>query len=110
MKDYLKEVGFTVSISDSEGSIIYLNESAAKDTFSKEGGYELIGTNLLDCHPEPSKTRLAEMMRTHKTQTILKGEGESKRLIHQTPIYNEGKFAGYIELIIPIASPLKNLL
>jgi transcriptional regulator with PAS, ATPase and Fis domain len=102
MKDHLKEVNFTVSIADKQGTIIYLNDRAAKETFKKEGGYDLIGTNVLDCHPEPSKSKLSEMMKTHDTQTYFKGEGEAKRLIHQTPIYEDGKYAGYIELIIPL--------
>ena len=30
--------------------------------FKKYGGEKLLGTNLLDCHPEPSKSKLQEML------------------------------------------------
>jgi len=102
MDDFLKELNFSVSICDAEGSICYLNNKG-EETFAKEGGKELLGTNILDCHPEPSKSKLKEMMITHETQAYFKGEGDRKRLIYQTPVYKEGNYAGYFEMIIPLA-------
>ncbi len=101
MKDFLKEVGFSISVCDKDGIITYMNDKGS-ETFSKQGGRGLIGSQLLDCHPEPSRTRLIGIMQTRETQSYFKGEGETKRLIHQTPVYKHGIFDGYIELIIPL--------
>ena len=101
MNDFLYELDFTISVCNKEGEIIYMNKKCA-DSFGKEGGLSLVGSNILDCHPEPSKSRLKEMMLTHETQSYMKGEGQKKRLIHQTPVYKNGEFDGYIECIIPL--------
>jgi len=101
MNEFLYEADFVVSVCDRNGTIIYMNQKAEK-IFEEDGGRDLIGSDILDCHPEPSKSQLKEMMTTHETQTIFKGNGPDRRMIHQTPIYKNGEFDGYIELIIPI--------
>jgi PAS domain-containing protein len=102
--DYLKETDIIVSVCDKDGTIRYMNDKGY-NYFQEPGKPELLGSNIMDCHPEPSKSRFKEMMITHETQSIIKGDGEKKRLIHQTPIYKDGEFDGYVELILP----LKNL-
>ena len=99
--DYWKELDITVSICDASGYIIYMNDKAINDTFADHGGVELIGTSLLDCHPEPSKSKLKKMMEEETSNTYFKGQGESRRLIHQTPIYHSNVYFGFMELIIP---------
>jgi len=102
MYDFLKEVNFAISVCNQDGEIIYLNKKGS-ETFADEGGMDLIGSNILDCHPEPSRSQLEEMMHSHKTNAYIKGEGLDKRLIYQTPIYESAIFRGYIECIIPLA-------
>lgn len=99
--DYHKEVDFTISICDKEGKIVYLNDRGV-ETFKDDGGLELLGSNILDCHPEPSKSQLKEMFISHETNFIFKGQGSSRRLIYQTPIFKEKEYNGYMEMIIPI--------
>ena len=40
-----------ITVSDKEGKIVDMNERSAV-TFSKDGGKELIGKSLFDCHPQ----------------------------------------------------------
>ena len=44
------EVNYAVTIADKECNIIYMNKRS-RDTFCKNGE-NLIGKNLMDCHPE----------------------------------------------------------
>jgi hypothetical protein len=40
-----------ITVCDPEGVILEMNDRAAK-TFQDQGGRALIGTNMLDCHPD----------------------------------------------------------
>ena len=52
--DYFKEVNLAVTICDKEGKILEMNDKSRK-TFLKPGQEDLIGKNVLDCHPEPAR-------------------------------------------------------
>jgi hypothetical protein len=62
--DWPRELPMSVTVCDREGIILQMNEYSRK-MFAAEGGADLIGTSLLDCHPEPSRSQLAEMLETH---------------------------------------------
>lgn len=57
--DYFKEVNLAVTICDKEGKILEMNDKSRK-TFLKPGQEDLIGKNVLDCHPEPAHSLLAD--------------------------------------------------
>jgi len=95
-----------VTICDTEGIITYMNEKSKKQ-FSKYGGVKLIGTNLLDCHPEPSKSRLMELLKNPITNTYTIEKEGIKKIVHQSPQYHEGVFSGVIEIsfVLPQSLP-----
>ena len=43
------ELCVAITVSDTSGKILYMNDKSAV-TFDKNGGKELIGKNLRDCH------------------------------------------------------------
>jgi transcriptional regulator with PAS, ATPase and Fis domain len=47
--EWIEKLDGNVIVSDAEGTIIYLNEKALSK-YEKEGGKNLIGKNLMDCH------------------------------------------------------------
>jgi len=47
----VKEFPGSVVVCDLEGIIQEMNDKAVK-TFEADGGIKLVGSNLLDCHPE----------------------------------------------------------
>lgn len=98
---YFQESPFAVTVCNQDGIIIYMNNKSQK-TFSNYGGNDLIGKSLLDCHPEPAKSMLAQMLITHKENSYTIEKNGVKKLIHQTPWFEEGKFMGYMELSIEI--------
>src|SRR4030042_3195215 len=50
---WVKEFAAAVTVSDAQGKIIEMNAKAVK-TFEKDGATKLIGTSVLDCHPDPA--------------------------------------------------------
>ena len=62
-----------VTVCDERGILLAMNEKAAQ-AFSEDGGRALIGTSVLDCHPEPAGYKLEDLMekQTANVYTIQK--------------------------------------
>ena len=69
-----------------EGIILEMNDKSA-ETFEMDGGLNLIGQNLIDCHPEPAKSKLIEMMKTQsKNVYTIEKNGKKKADIPDTMV------------------------
>ena len=75
-------------------------------TFAKSGGGSLVGGNLLDCHPEPSKTKLKKMLAEPYTNAYTIEKNGVKKLIYQTPWLKDGRPAGLVELSLEIPAEM----
>jgi transcriptional regulator with PAS, ATPase and Fis domain len=104
---WVQEFPGAVFVCDTKGTILEMNEKARKSC-QKEGGEKLIGTNVLECHPEPARTKLKEILEKQKTNVYTVEKGGLKKLIHQGPWYLEGKFAGIVELSLEIPFEMPN--
>lgn len=95
-----------ISVCDRNGTIIYLNTREI-EVLAAEGGAALIGTNLLDCHPEPARSKLVELMENQQQNIYTIEKKGQKKLIYQTPWYENGEYAGFVEisLVIPFEMP-----
>ena len=98
---WVKGFPAAVTVCDTEGRILEMNDKSI-EVFAADGGAALIGTNVLDCHPEPSRTKLRGMMdgRTANVYTIRKNG--KKKLIYQAPWHQDGVYAGFVELSLEI--------
>ena len=97
--DWVEEFPAAVTVCDRRGVIVSMNR-AAGEVFRREGGRALVGQSLLDCHPEPARSRLAAMLKTPRANTYTVEKGGRKKLIHQAPWFRRGRFAGLVELSI----------
>jgi PAS domain S-box-containing protein len=96
---------YSLTICDTEGIVLYMNDKSV-DTFESDGGRELVGKNLLDCHPEPSRSKLRSML-DNKTENIYTIEKKGKKkIIHQSPWYTDGKYMGFVETSMEIPSDM----
>ena len=102
---WLKEFPGDITVCDAAGVILDMNDGAAK-TFAKDGGRNLIGTNLLDCHPEPSRTKVREMLASGQVNAYTIEKDGVKKLIYQAPWYQEGEYRGLVEVSLPLPDPL----
>lgn len=94
-----------ITVCDKYGIIIEMNDRAIQ-TFQADGGAELIGVNLMECHPEPARTKVKELLKLQKTNVYTIEKNGVKKLIYQAPWYKEGKFSGLVELSLEIPSEI----
>jgi len=105
MENWEEGVIFSVTVCDAGGKILKMNEKA-RATFIKSGGKDLIGKNLLDCHPEPAKSKLKKMLETPYTRAYTIEKKGIKKLIYQTPWFKAGRPAGLVELSLELPAEL----
>jgi hypothetical protein len=105
--DWAKNLNCAVTVSNIDGTIIYMNEKSAK-TFEKWGGLDLIGKNLNDCHKSESQVTIEKLMKNAATNIYTIEKAGIKKLIYQTPWYKEGKVAGLVELSLEIPFELQH--
>jgi transcriptional regulator with PAS, ATPase and Fis domain len=95
------ELSVAITVCDSKGTILEMNKKSA-ESFSKEGGYELIGKNLFDCHLQSSVNKINELIKEDKTNIYTIEKNGIKKLIYQSPWYENGRLKGLVELTFEI--------
>ena len=90
-----------VTVCDRHGIITEMNEKSAS-TFEADGGRALVGTNLLDCHPEPSRSKVADLLAHPRVNAYTIEKRGVRKLIYQAPWFRDGTFQGLVELSLEI--------
>lgn len=109
INNWSDEFDGAITICNREGIITYMNENSQRQ-FQRHGGIDLIGTNLLDCHPEPARSKIAEMLKSPAKNTYTIEKGGIKKIIHQSPLYEKGVFSGLIEISFILSQPLPHFI
>jgi transcriptional regulator with PAS, ATPase and Fis domain len=104
---YFEEIPGAVTVCDTRGMILYMNAKARK-TF-KDGDY-LIGKSLLDCHPEPARSKLIDLLEHPRTNSYTIEKNSNHKWIQQVPWYRFGKFAGLIEFSFEIPEEIPHFI
>jgi len=103
--DWVLEFPGAVTVCDANGVITAMNDEAAR-VFAEDGGRSLIGKNVLACHPEPARTKLAEMMSEKLPNAYTIEKAGVRKLIYQSPWTVNGSFRGFVELSFRIPADL----
>ncbi len=103
--DWTQQFPAAITVCDAQGMILYMNDKSAQ-TFAKDGGAALIGSSLLDCHPEPARSKLQSLLEAPRTNVYSIEKNGVHKLIFQSPWYQDGQFAGLVELSLEIPNPL----
>lgn len=98
---WVEELPGAVTVCDPDGVILEMNDKAAQ-VFAADGGKALIGTNVLACHPEVARAKLKTLLETQRKNVYTIEKSGVKKLIYQTPWYQDGKYAGVVELALEI--------
>lgn len=98
---WIKEFPAAVTVCDAEGILLEMNDKAAK-TFEKDGGRKLIGSNLIDLHPDPANTKVERLLAAREKNVYTIEKNGIKKLIYQSPWYRNGEYAGFVELSLEI--------
>ncbi len=103
--DWVQEFPASITICDAQGIILDMNDRAAKG-LEADGGRLLIGKNILDCHPEPARTKTQTLLERHGTNAYTIEKHGVWKFIYQAPWFKKGEFAGLVELSIEIPAML----
>jgi transcriptional regulator with PAS, ATPase and Fis domain len=99
--DWIKQFPAAITVCDANGIILEMNDKAAK-TFEKDGGRNLIGCNMLDCHPEHARHKTEELLAARQKNAYTIEKNGIKKLIFQSPWFRDGEYAGFVELSLEI--------
>jgi transcriptional regulator with PAS, ATPase and Fis domain len=99
--NWIKYFKGAFTVCNKDGIIVEMNEQAKK-TFESNGGDKLLGTNIFDCHPEPSKSILKDIIENKRTNVYTIEKNNVKKLIYQAPIIENGEYKGIVELSLEI--------
>ena len=92
--DFFKGINVAVTISDNEGNVVYQNDS------SVDVNGDVRGKNMMGCHNERSQQIIKHLLNDAATNVYTISKKGKKKLIYQTPWYEDGKTRGLIELSI----------
>jgi PAS domain-containing protein len=98
---WVKEFPGAITVCDADGIILEMNDKAAR-TFEKDGGANLVGRNMLDCHPEPARGKTERLLASRENNVYTIEKNGVKKLIFQSPWYNDGQYAGFVEFSLEI--------
>ncbi len=105
---WVEEFPGAITVCDRTGIILELNKVAVK-SFHAVGGRKLIGSNLMDCHPEPARSKLKRMMRNRQTNVYIVKKGRARKIILQTPWYKKNRYSGFVEISLPITGKIPSI-
>jgi hypothetical protein len=94
---WVRELPAEVTICDRVGTILEMN-THAEALFAADGGQNLLGASVLDCHPDPSLSKLERMMKEQTANAYFNTENGEKRFFFQSPWYQDGHYAGFVEI------------
>jgi len=101
LHEWIGEFRGAVTVCDPDGVVLAMNDAAAL-VFETDGGRALIGRSILDCHPEPARTKVREMLATQRPNVYTIEKRGVKKLIYQVPWHRGGACAGFVELSFEI--------
>lgn len=104
MNNWDEEVGFAITVCDTNGILVRMNKKS-KEVFAK-GKDILMGADAAKCHPGATKQKFVDLLKNQNTHCYTIHKNGQKKLIYQAPVYNNGEFSGYVELSLPIPEDL----
>jgi len=107
--DWIKEFPAAVTVCDPQGVILAMNDKAAW-TYEKDGGYDLIGRNMLDCHPEQARIKTERLLAGREKNVYTIEKNGIKKLIYQSPWFKDGDYAGFVEISLEIPFEMPHFL
>jgi transcriptional regulator with PAS, ATPase and Fis domain len=102
---WVQQFAGAITVCDPDGVILEMNDKSVS-AYQDQGGAALIGTNMLDCHPEPARTKTRDLLDSRRTNVYTIEKSGRKKLIYQAPWYQEGQYRGFIELSLEIPAEM----
>ena len=101
--DWVDELNLSITVTDLDDNIIYMNEKSQSSFPSTS-----IGDNLHYCHQKFSNEIISKLKSENISNTYTIQKDGIKKLIHQTPWYISGELAGLVEFSIEIPNEMEH--
>jgi hypothetical protein len=105
---WVREFPAELTVCDPAGLLLEMND-AAEAVFSEDGGRALLGSSLLDCHPEPDRSKLETMLKTGQSNVYVNQSKGHQTLFYQSPWYLDGQYAGFVEVSFEIPDEIPHI-
>ncbi len=102
MESWLDEDEAAITICDLHGIILYMNGRSKKAFTKYDDSGVTIGSSLIECDPEPSRSKLISMLKTPQTNVYTIEKNGIRKMIRQSPWYKDGVFSGVTEVSFEI--------
>jgi hypothetical protein len=104
--DWIENFAGALTVCDLSGIVLQMNEKSAEG-YRDYGGKQLIGKNLLDCHAEPARKKLLQLLDSGERNIYTTEKDGIKKFIYQAPWFQDGRRSGMVELVlqIPVEMP-----
>ena len=106
---WVKEFPASITVCDASGIILEMNDRSCS-SFAEDGGGDLIGKNLLDCHPGPAREKAADLLASGSPNVYTIEKAGIKKLIYQSPWFKDGAYSGFVEISIPIPDQMPHFI
>ena len=103
MEEYKWYKGFpgAIMVSSKDGIITAMNDQCAEN-YASDGGYDLLGENAVECHKGISLEKVKRLYENKELNVYTIQKNGRKKFIYQSPYYEDGEFAGFVEMSLPI--------
>ena len=105
--EWIEEFPGSIIVCDSAGLVLELNKKAV-ESHRADGGKKLIGTNLMNCHPEPARSKLKQLMKKHQINVYTVTKGHARQLVLQAPWYSRKKYRGFVQVSLKLPGKIPN--
>jgi transcriptional regulator with PAS, ATPase and Fis domain len=105
--NWYDQLNASITVCDRKGIVVYMNQRAIEQ-FHKYGGDNLIGESLVECHPEPSRTKLLSMLDKPIENIYTTEKNGIKKIIIQKPWIQNSEFTGVVEISFVLPDDMAN--
>lgn len=99
--NWIEQFKAAITICDNDGIIVEMNDKAA-ELFREDGGYDLIGKNLFDCHSQQSTQQIKSMIKEQESNVYTIEKDGIKKMIYQAPWIQNNEMKGLVEISFEI--------
>jgi len=107
--EWIEKLDGNVIVSDAAGIVIYMNEKAIA-SYEKDGGRDIIGKDLMECHSESSRKKIMEIMTSGQKNVYTIEKKGRKKIIYQSPWFVDGSFRGIVEFSLEIPDEMPHFI
>jgi transcriptional regulator with PAS, ATPase and Fis domain len=108
-EEWVELLPSSIIVCNDSGEVVFMNNKS-KITFAGDGGENIIGKNLNDCHNEESKIKIDKIIQSKEPNIYTIEKTGKKKLIYQAPIYRDDIYLGLVELSVELPENMNHFI